>query len=101
MWDEAVIGRSSLVVGGRGVAVVGRDDQPPLSLEFLSLFAQHLKQFVNVVSALPRVLVTDRADILKDGVLLHGSIDINSAGVAITGQVIPTSAQHFSIRLIV
>jgi len=66
-----------------------------------SLFAQHLKQFVDVVCALPCVLVTDRANFLKDGVFLHGSIDINSAGVAITGQRKPISEQHFSIRLIV
>jgi len=39
----------------------------------------------------PRVLVADRANFLKDGVFLHGSMDINSAGVAITGQRKPIS----------
>lgn len=45
---------------------------------------------MDIIPALAGVFVADRADFFEDGIFFHGSIDISSAGVAITGQTIPS-----------
>ena len=53
---------------------------------------------MDIVIAFLGMLVPHLADLIENIRFHYDSIDINSAGVPITGQANPASAQHFSIR---